>query len=147
MQALELMKTYVIKATLEDSLSEAIDLMDLYQVNGLPVVDVAGKLVGFLSERDVLRALLPDGLPQDKAAFEKEAGRLQGQAEQVKSLRVGDFMTQPAIALPETTDIAEAAFLMLSHKLKRIPLLDEEGRVVGVLNRIDVLQALFEGTL
>jgi len=73
MQALELMKTHVVKTTPDATLSEAVDLMDLYQVSGLPVVDGEGRLVGMLTEQDVIRAAMQDaaaraGRPGEDAA-------------------------------------------------------------------------------
>src|SRR5260221_12958353 len=53
MQVRELMKTHVVKTTPDAPLAEAVDLMDIYQVNSLPVVDTEGRLVGILSEEDI----------------------------------------------------------------------------------------------
>jgi CBS domain-containing protein len=160
MLALELMKTHFVKTTPEATLSEATDLMDLYQVNGLPVVDNEGRLCGMLTERDVLRALLSTGaarsLLEDADTGEKaEDGkpetrnpisdtRTSGEA---GGYRVRDWMTQPAISVAETAEAGMAARLMLSRHLKRLPVITEEGKVIGVLNRIDICQAIFEGTL
>jgi CBS domain-containing protein len=166
MQALELMKTHVVKTTPEATLSEAIDLMDLYQVNGLPVVDGEGRLCGMLTEQDVLRALLSEGaarsLLEDADTGEKAEGgkpdtRTSGRkvrsaaelglAVEAGGYKVQDWMTQPAISVAETAEVRMAARLMLARHLKRLPVITEEGKVIGVLNRIDVCQALFEGTL
>jgi len=143
-QALEMMKTHVVKTSPDSTLAEAVDLMDLYQVDGLPVVDAEGRLCGMLTEHDVCQALLPLGvLPdQDGKALERlRAASAQGSA------HVRDYMNAAAISVLETQEIHEAALLLLRHGLKRLPVLDTEGRVVGTLNRIDLWQALFEGNL
>jgi CBS domain-containing protein len=152
MQALELMKTHVVKTTPEATLSEAIDLMDLYQVNGLPVVDGEGRLCGMLTEQDVLRALLSAGVVRSlqegaETGVEFLCAAERSLAVAVGGYRVRDWMTQPAISVSETEEVRLAARLMLARHLKRLPVITEEGKVVGVLNRMDVCQALFEGML
>lgn len=136
-QALELMKTHVVKTTPEATLSEAVDLMDLYQASGLPVVDADGRLCGMLTESDVLRAV-------GQAAGQWGDGEM---GKRIGAFLVREFMTAPAVSVAEDVDVAEAAETMLSRHLKRLPVVNDAGQVVGVLNRIDVFQAIFEGNL
>ena len=141
MQTLELMKTHVVKTSPAASLGEAVDLMDLYQVNGLPVIDADGILCGYLAEADVLAAmhlsdrsfLLPASLGADRRS--------------VREKPVGAFMRTSVISVPEDVDLTDACRLLLDQCLKRVPVVDAKGRVVGVLNRIDVIQAIFDGTV
>ena len=147
MQALELMKTHVVKTTPEASLSEAVDLMDIYQVNGLPVVDSEGRLCGMITEHDILSALLPKGgktMPDSPSECVPLASLLNASA---GDSPVGSWMTRPAIFIEEKADITEAALLLLRHGLKRLPVVSTDGQVIGTLNRIDVFQAFFEGNL
>jgi CBS domain-containing protein len=145
LEALGLMKTHVVTTTVDASISQALDLMDLYQVSGLPVLDTGGRLCGMLTEHDVVHAL---------AATAEEAGiapvRLTDLARVcggVARARVGSHMSTPAVAVTEATLVGEAADVMLAHRLKRLPVVSPCGAVVGILNRVDVLQALFEGNL
>jgi CBS domain-containing protein len=144
MQALELMRSHIVKTRPEDTLKEAVDLMDLYQVTGLPVVDAEGRLIGMLTECDVARALVPEGrleiLEGNDAASLWESQCQAGRC-------VGDFMSQPAISVDEATDIRAAAELMFTHHLKRLPVTTREGQVVGMLSRVDICQAILEGSL
>lgn len=143
MQALELMKTHVVKTTLEAALSEAVDLMDVYQVSGLPVVDSGGTLCGMITEHDILRALLPEG----KEALQEVSTLITRIPTSTGDARVSDWMTSPAVFVREDADVGEAALLLLRMGLKRLPVVSLDGQVVGTLNRIDVFQALFEGNL
>ena len=138
LQTLELMKTYLVKTTEDATLREAADLMDLYLCGALPVVDPAGKLVGIITEHDLAASMLPPGV----------GGALTGeQRVRAEGLRVGDVMTRPVISIGEESDVVEAADLMLSRGLKRLPVTGAEGVVVGILTRIDVLQAMLEGAI
>ncbi|MCW3098011.1 MAG: hypothetical protein JWL77_3629 [Chthonomonadaceae bacterium] len=129
MQVLEIMKTHVVKTTGEATLAEAADLLDLYQTTGLPVVDATDVVQGMLTESDILRAARTSS------------------GASTASQCVRDWMTAPAICIDENENVAEAARLMLKRGLKRLPVLTEGGRIVGVLNRIDLLQAVFEGAI
>ena len=129
MQVLEIMKTHVVKTTGDATLSEAADLIDLYQTTGLPVVDADGGLQGMLTESDLVRAT------------RTVAGPLAGLQ------RVRDWMTTPAISISENAEIEEAFRILYDPGMKRLPVLSETGQVVGVLNRIDLLQAIFEGAV
>jgi len=144
MQVLELMKTHVVKTTPDATLAEAVDLMDLYQAGALPVVDPDGRLCGMLSEGDVLRALRLQNLAGADAA-NLRAGI--SSAAEAAGFRVGDYMTQPALSVSENADIQEAAHLLLTRGIKRLPVIREDGQVVGVLTRLDVCEAIFEGNL
>lgn len=147
MQVLELMKTHVVKIAPDASLSEAIDLMDLYQATGLPVVDAEGRLCGVLSDGDIFRALkfrsLDSAAGTDPVALQSALRSLASVGEQ----SVCQYMAQPAVSVVENTPILEAAHLLIRHNLKRLPVTSVEGQVVGMLNRIDVCQAIFEGIL
>jgi CBS domain-containing protein len=145
MQVVELMKTHVVKTTPDATLGEAVDLMDLYQVSSLPVVDTEGVLCGMLSESDVMRALLDSASPLK--AFSEAQVTQALRAGDARLHRIADYMTQPAIHISEHADIREAARILLTCGLKRLPVTDEHNRVVGALNRIDVVQAVFEDTL
>ena len=129
MQVLQTMKTHVVKTTADATLAQAADLMDLYQTAGLPVVDSDGRLSGLLSECDIMRAA------------RQGAGRLACEE------RVGDWMTTPAVSVNENLDLAEAGRMMVRRGLKRAPVVTDAGEVIGMLNRIDLLQAVFEGAI
>ena len=132
LQALEFMKTHVVKTTPDESLSGAIDLMDLYQAHELPVVNSEGILCGMITESDIRSAI-----PRDWHA----------QKIQVGILKVSDFMTKEVISVSEHSDFRETAIMMFEKNLKRIPVTTNEGKVIGTLNRVDILQAIFEGIL
>ena len=136
MLALHLMKTHVVRATLETTLAGALDLMDLYQVSTLPVVDSDGQLLGALSEGDIIRRLAAAALLNNGSAVAEAAAE-----------SVARHMSVPAISVPETMELREAAELVLRRNLKRVPVLAENGHVIGTLSRIDICQALVEGVL
>jgi len=137
MRTLERMKTYLVTTTPDASLREAADLMDLYQSSVLPVVDAEGVLVGVLTERDLVDAVAGRDLPLPDASRRHELNRM----------LVQEIMNRSPVSVKEAGDLSDAATLLLSRDLKRLPVTDEAGRVTGLLTRVDVLQAMLEGDI
>jgi CBS domain-containing protein len=147
MKVLELMKTHVIKTSPEATMRDAVDMMDLYQISGLPVVDAEGQLVGVVTEYDVIQALLPHFTEAAlSTAGDSSMEDFRTLVERVRNKPVADAMTSPAVAVDENTDVLEAASLMLTRRIKRLPV-TSEGRLIGIISRIDICQAILEGQM
>ncbi|WP_112469804.1 CBS domain-containing protein [Streptomyces triticisoli] len=109
-------------------------------VGAVPVVDADDRVVGMVSESDLLA----------KVAFEASGrrpghlGRLRGRRlhEKARAETAADLMTSPAITVLPGATAAEAAWLAALSRLKRIPVTDHDGRLVGVVRRNALLQAL-----
>ncbi len=142
MRVIELMKSHVVKTTPDATLRDVVDLMDLYQVSGLPVVDASDRPVGIVTEYDVIEALLKPftGVPTGGDA------ELAALVESVRTRLVSEAMKTPVVSIDESADVLEAASAMLRHRIKRLPV-TSEGRLVGVIGRIDICQAILEGQL
>ena len=110
-----------------DSLSTAEDIMRLGGVRHMPVVH-GGKLVGVVSERDLLRislsALNASG-DQERRAF-------------LQALQIGRAMSTPPIVIDPSSTIGEAARLLAEHKIGCLPVVDGE-ELIGLLTATDVL--------
>ncbi len=129
-------------ASLRDDLPyrEIARLLAREQVGAVPVVDAEDRVVGVVSESDLLA----------KVAFEA-SGHRPGRVGRLRERRLygkargetaADLMTSPAITVLPGATVAEAAWLAALSRLKRIPVTDREGRLVGVVGRDALLQAL-----
>ncbi len=149
MQVLELMKTHVTTTRPESTLGEAVDLMDLYQVPCLPVVDATKRLCGILMDDDVLRAMTEEaqGAAEAGAAMSEADLNRALAANHAAHLLVQDFMLRPAISISEHCDARQAARLLLTHAVECLPVTDDLERVVGTVSRVDIIQAVFEQLL
>jgi CBS domain-containing protein len=109
----------------------------LHRVSGFPVVDDAGKVVGVVSETD----LLPAGAlgPAAGAHPGRPAWRPHRKQPQAGGPTAGDLMTRPAVTIGPDELARRAARLMYSRKLRRLPVVDRDGRLVGILSLADVL--------
>jgi CBS domain-containing protein len=109
----------------------------LHRVSGFPVVDDDGKVVGVVSETDLLAA---DALGLAAGAHSgRPARRPHRKQPRAGGPTAGDLMTRPAVTIGPDELARRAARLMYSHKLRRIPVVDRDGRLAGILSRADVL--------
>ena len=125
--------------------SEVVTLLIDRALRALPVVDASGHVVGIITDGD----LLTRGVT-DLSVDVQRALPLAERAAAVATLtdrpqRAAEVMTPDPIALPATTPLAQAAAVMAAHKLKRLPVVDGEGRLVGMVSRYDLLKTVAEG--
>jgi CBS-domain-containing membrane protein len=106
------------------------------RVSAFPVLDDDNRVVGVVSESDLLT----------KEAFEGELpglmhGRLLQRHEHRKATAVtaAELMTKPAVTIGPRATVTEAARLMYSKRVKRLPVIDDHGRLIGIVTRADVL--------
>jgi CBS domain-containing protein len=129
----DVMTAAVVTVDPDASVKRATELLDEHSVTALPVVDDHGRLVGVLSEADVLRdALLPDRRVHEIPT--PVSGR-------TVPLRVRDVMSTLPMTVPADADLAEAAELLVDTQVKSLPVVEHD-RVVGVVSRRDVIAVL-----
>lgn len=139
MKISQLMQLDVITIATTATLKEAAALLIRRRISGLPVTDIDGRLVGVVSEADIL--LKETGYPVELSGV---LGRLlddaYGDTARVSARTVADAMTTPAITIEPHRDVAEAARLMTAHHVNRLPVV-EQGALVGIVTRADLVRA------
>lgn len=111
--------------------------------SGLPVVDSEGHVVGFISERDVLEAALPDYLDllQSEAIW-PEVEQFSRKLKEVAEEPVRSYMQTEVVKVTEEEDDLYVAELMIRKGIKVLPVVDAEGKLTGLVRRIDLLKGL-----
>lgn len=127
----------------DTSLGQVISLLEQSGHASLPVVDEEGRVIGVISERDVIRALIPGYMDLLRSAsFLPSLNQMARKLQEIAHLPVERFMTtEVATCRPEDTDL-HVADLMLRKGLKQVPVVDAQGRLIGVVRRIDLLSRL-----
>jgi CBS domain-containing protein len=124
----------------ETPVSEVMALLLQRGYRALPVVDAAGSLVGIITDGDLLRrADLPArlGLQADLTAEERA-----NQAARLLELRAAQIMTMPVVSIGVDESARKAAEFMVQQRLKRLPVVDAQGKLVGLVSRLDVLRTV-----
>jgi CBS domain-containing protein len=138
----ELMSKPAVAVVAGAAILEAWDLMLRHGLKALPVVDEGGRPAGLLSDGDLMERT---GLVQRLAIAERlDAATLAAWRQGLAALtaKAGDVMTRPAEVVAEDSSLGRAAALMSEHGRKRLPVVDREGVLVGMLSRFDVLAAI-----
>jgi CBS domain-containing protein len=141
MKAQDVMTTWVASIGAGATVQEAARLMAERRISALPVVDGKDRLVGIVSEGDLVRRA--ELGTQEEGSWWLKALAENTARDYVKShaKAVQDVMTTPVLTVRPGTPLAEVASLMLERGVKRLPVL-EAGRLVGVVSRADLVRAL-----
>lgn len=127
----------------DTKLQEVASIMCLYRIPALPVVDEDGKLVGNISEMDLLKNLLPtmEDMVAGEAALEID--RMRANYSNSIGIHVSEMMNNNPVSVTPDQHVLKATAKMTSHRFRRIPVTDHDGKLVGVMSLGDVHKAIF----
>jgi len=113
------------------------------EISNVPIVDEEGKLTGFISERDLIKAALPGYFEMlHSTSFIPDMNQLAKKLAQIQDDPIEKYMQHEVFSVEEEDDDLQAADLIIRKDLKSLPVVDSEGRLVGVVKRIDLLRHL-----
>lgn len=121
-------------------LKEAAEILTNRRISGLPVVDGENHVIGVLSEGDILFKEI--GGPGKESFFDRWlALPLAGLNEKLTARTVGEAMTAPAVTIGAKRSLAEAANSMIDEDVNRLPVVDDERCLIGIVTRADLVRA------
>jgi CBS-domain-containing membrane protein len=133
----DVMTTEVVAVTRETTFKEMAAVLRRYRVSALPVVDDAGRVIGVVSEADLLaKEALADPGVMTEVLHHKDVRKAEG-------LTAGDLMTRPAVTAAPEDPVEQATRMMHFMRVKRLPVVNSGGQLVGIISRSDVL-AVFD---
>jgi len=137
---------HVVKPT--TTVDEALEILVENRITGFPVVDDDWTLVGLVSDYDLLALDSISGTGRtDTSMFPevdstwKTFNKVQNLLSKTDGKVVGDLMTPAPIVVRESTNLEDAARLLLETKYRRLPVVDGEGKLVGIITRGNVVRA------
>ena len=122
----QIMTPDVIAVSARDEVALAWRTLTRHRIHQTPVLDDSGRLVGLVSERNLLTTLNVDA----------------GEVRDVLAKLVGDVMTTPVVAASPLTDIRRIARVMLDRDVDGVPIVNEAGVLLGFVSRSDILRAV-----
>lgn len=138
----DIMSTSLKTVNPDTPMSEVVSMMCLYRLSGIPVVEDDNKLVGFISERDVLGPMFPkiEDMMNSMATVDMTAAL--DQYSEVVGMTVADLMTKSVISVDPDLEILKAASKMVGNKFRRIPV-SVGDRLIGMLSLGDVHKSIY----
>ncbi len=130
-----------------DLVETVLQRLEDNHVSGLPVVDDDDKVIGVISEADLLFRERPIKLPLylnflGSFFYLEPPGKFKQQLRKTLGVLVQDVMTANPITVTPDTPIAKAANFMIEKRVNRLPVIDNQGQLVGIITREDLLKAL-----
>ncbi len=120
-RVLDLVKRPPVTVGVNSSVRDAVRVMFSNSIGSVIVVDDVGRPIGIFTERDLVKLVAQD-VSLDS--------------------RIGDVMTRDLVTVKSSESIVKAAMLMSEHRIRHLPVVDDEGRLVGVISIRDVVEAL-----
>ena len=131
----DVMSTHVIAVRRSAPYKEMAAMLHMQRVSAFPVIDDDDKVIGVVSEGDLLtKEAFGDSTPESLPGMLR--GRSRGKA---SAITAAELMTQPPVTIGPDVPVTQAARLMYSRRVKRLPVVDDDGKLIGIVTRSDVL--------
>jgi CBS domain-containing protein len=132
----DVMTTSVITVRGDTPFKELAAVLASSRVSGIPVIDQAGKVIGVVSETDMLiKEADQAGHPASFAGLRRSRDR-----EKAAGVTAAELMTSPPVTTGPDEPVQHAAFLMYDRAVSRLPVVDQAGHLVGIISQADVLR-------
>jgi CBS domain-containing protein len=131
----DVMSTHVYAVREAASFKEIATRLHEFRVSAFPVIDLEGKVIGVVSEADLLPK---EALEGEVPGVLHSLGRSRERSK-VTAVTAADLMTKPPVTIGPDEPLTHAARLMYSAKVKRLPVVGDDGKLVGIVTRSDVL--------
>lgn len=146
MKARDIMTTKLVTVGPETSVKDVVALLVEHKVSGIPVVDAEGKVLGMVSEGDVLRKKIAPKTPDvlsilGAMVYYDGAKEYQEAFRKMAANTAQEIMTEPVIAVDVDDDFGKVGQVILDHHIKRVPVLDK-GKLVGLISRSDLVKLM-----
>jgi CBS domain-containing protein len=151
------MEVNVVKFKSTDKIVDVTQVLRNNKISGAPVVNEENHVIGILSEGDIMRMLefhspkinlilpAPLDLIELPVKMKHEMDELAEDMERASSVLIGDIMTKKVVTISKDAQIADSAELMDSHHIKRLPVVDENHKLIGIVTRGDIIGAMVKG--
>ncbi|MGC1455382.1 MAG: CBS domain-containing protein [Nitrospirota bacterium] len=136
----DVMTKGVISISKYEPVMQVADILTEKNISGLPVVDKDKKVIGIITQADILSMI---GVSREHT-FKDLLKHMLGETLPERRIgdHVGDIMTSPALTIKPDSNIAEAVRIMDEKRIRRLTVADENGMLIGILTRADILKAV-----
>jgi CBS domain-containing protein len=143
MRASDVMTCNVISVTPDMTVRDAARVFTAHHISGAPVLDDEGRVIGMISEGDLLRRVEIGTDTRKRSSWFDLFAATHEAIDYIKThaLKVRDVMTTDVVTVGAAAPLCEVASILETRRIKRVPVMDA-GRVVGIVSRANLIQAL-----
>lgn len=148
MKVLDIMQAEVITIQPDAEIKEIARTLYENKVSGVPVVDSSGKLIGIISEGDLLHKETSPRIPEvvgvlGALIYYRGVKQYDSDFKKLIALQASEIMTKEVITIHKDAKIEDAASLMINSNVKRLPVVEGE-KIIGIVSRMDIIKTLME---
>jgi CBS domain-containing protein len=136
----DLMTKDVVTVKKTTTLDETARRLSGLRISGMPVVDDEDRVIGVIGELDIMMARQG----RRRIGIRDLVRRITGEPvpKRKEGNHVGDVMSEPPITIKKNADVLEAARILDARRIKRLPVVDDQGKLIGVISRADVVRGM-----
>ncbi|MBN1298877.1 MAG: CBS domain-containing protein [Actinobacteria bacterium] len=147
MTAQDIMTKNVVTISKDSSIEELSELLLKNKISGVPVTDENGRLEGIVTEADIIVRDTDLHFPRyfkllDAIIYLESFRKFRENLKKHLATRVEDIMNEKVITIKTDTPLSEAAEIMLDKKINRLPVLEEDGSIAGIVTRADIVKSM-----
>ncbi|MCG8539602.1 MAG: CBS domain-containing protein [Clostridia bacterium] len=148
MKAKDIMTRNVIFVKEEDKVEDLVKILLDNRISGVPVVDDGHRVVGIVSEGDLIypeKSLhLPAFIPVlDGIVFLESFKKLEKEIKKMTAYQVKDVMIKEVIKVKEDMEVEEVVNVLINKNINRVPVVNEEDKLVGIITRSNILRHIY----
>lgn len=138
---------YDLSAVFEDETVEnVIRMLSKQELSGLPVVDREMRVVGFVNEEDLIKAIVPSYFSLLRSAsFIPDTNQLMKNLVKIKDKPICNYMNKVPVVVKEDDALIVAADYLIRYGFRFLPVVNDSMQLLGIIRRIDVLRVVLEG--
>jgi CBS-domain-containing membrane protein len=145
LKATDIMTKDVITAKKETTVEELARLLIDHKISGVPVIDEDNKLIGIVTENDLIkknkRLHIPTIVRLFDAYFLLDSGKVEDEIKKIVATTVGEIYTEKVLSISEETTVEEIATIMAEKHVHLLPVLRDK-QVVGIVGKADVVRSM-----
>ena len=147
-RAKDIMTTDVIVANKNDIIANVANLLIREKIGGLPVVDEENKVVGIISETDIIKKESHVESPKmlnflQGIIFLDDMKRFEEELRAIAAYKVEDLMSKDIVTVKEDDTFDYVANIMINKSINRVPVVDKDNRLKGIICRYDIIKAMY----
>ncbi|HOJ88438.1 MAG TPA: CBS domain-containing protein [Pseudothermotoga sp.] len=148
MRVYDIMVRDVTAVTKDETVGNVLKIMASQLLSGIPVVAEDMRVIGLATESDIIKAVVSSYFSLlQSTSFIPDMNQFLRNAVLIKDKPISEYMTHPPVVVNENAMLVHVADIMIRHNIKTIPVVNDQGRLVGIVSRTNILKAAMEGVL